>query len=388
MSSNIEAFVKTFSRRNRSTANQASTASLPPMTGVNVGTGSQIMRVDQAQVVTPTPMMEAASDVPVRHSEVRPASADPNAADHVGQQQRVVSLQHTHTAYASTTIDPAQVTLAKTAAPNVVQPFGLPAHTQQPPAKERFDFGTAGPPSPHQHRPNSSSPHQTTQHPSAAAPGKIRKVEPFQAVWEVDVFDVPACVADLFFDGKRYQQIGERMSDAVKSGLQSVLITSSQSGEGRSSVAIGIAMAAAASGIRVALVDADTQSPTLADDLRLELQYGWVDTIRGGLPIKEIAVHAVEDGVTLIPLMTPIGQTAATAFEVKQLIEALKNKFDLLVVDGPSSESSALIQIATTVDSAVLVRDVTKTDVSTISELSSQLLDAGIQGVGVVDNFV
>ena len=212
-------------------------------------------------------------------------------------------------------------------------------------------------------------------------------LKPFQAVWEVDVLDVPTTVADLFFEGRLFQQIAERMSDAIDSGLNSVIVTSAQPGEGRSSVAIGLAMAAAAAGKRVALVDANLELPKLADELRLELQYGWVDTIRAGLPIKEVAVHAVEDGVTLIPLMPPKGKNAATGYEVVQLVDLLKDKFELIILDGPTSQSSQIHQCASAVDSAIIVRDMTRTDTLAINEFSYRLRESGIQGVGVVENF-
>ena len=210
---------------------------------------------------------------------------------------------------------------------------------------------------------------------------------PFQAVWEVDVLDVPTTVADLFFEGTLFQQIAERISEAVESGLNSVIVTSTKAGEGRSSVAVGLAMAAAASGIRVALVDANADQPTLADELGLELQYGWVDTIRAGLPIKEVAVHAVEDGVTLIPLMPPAGENAATGYEVVQLVELLKDKFELVILDGPTSQSVQIHQCASAVDSAIIVRDMTRTDSVAINEFSYRLRESGVQGVGVVENF-
>ena len=210
---------------------------------------------------------------------------------------------------------------------------------------------------------------------------------PFQAVWEVDVLDVPTTVADLFFEGTLFQQIAERISEAVESGLNSVIVTSTKAGEGRSSVAVGLAMAAAASGIRVALVDANADQPTLADELGLELQYGWVDTIRAGLPIKEVAVHAVEDGVTLIPLMPPAGKNAATGYEVVQLVELLKDKFELVILDGPTSQSVQIHQCASAVDSAIIVRDMTRTDSVAINEFSYRLRESGVQGVGVVENF-
>jgi len=210
---------------------------------------------------------------------------------------------------------------------------------------------------------------------------------PFHAVWEVDVFDVPSCVADLFFEGKLFQQISERMSEAVGSGLKSMLVTSTKPGEGRSSTAIGLAMAAAAAGIRVALVDADAESPTLANDLCLDLQFGWVDTIRGGLPIKEVAVNAIEDGVTLIPLMPPHGPTAATTEEIIRLIELVTDKFELVIIDGPSGKSPSIRQCAAAVDTAVVVRDVTRTDTAAINEFSYRLREFGVRGVGVVENF-
>ena len=177
------------------------------------------------------------------------------------------------------------------------------------------------------------------------------------------------------------------MSDAIDSGLNSVIVTSAQPGEGRSSVAIGLAMAAAAAGKRVALVDANLELPKLADELRLELQYGWVDTIRAGLPIKEVAVHAVEDGVTLIPLMPPKGKNAATGYEVVQLVDLLKDKFELIILDGPTSQSSQIHQCVSAVDSAIIVRDMTRTDTLAINEFSYRLRESGIQGVGVVENF-
>jgi Mrp family chromosome partitioning ATPase len=120
----------------------------------------------------------------------------------------------------------------------------------------------------------------------------------------------------------------------------------------------------------------------------LDLQYGWVDSIRGGLPIKEVAVHAVEDGLTLIPLMPPQGQTAATAFEVVQLIGLLKNKFELIIIDGPTGRSPNIHQCASMVDSAIIVRDVTRTDTLSLNELTHRLRESGVQGIGVVENYV
>lgn len=270
----------------------------------------------------------------------------------------------------------------------IENPFAAAAlgGAEMSPDSQRFDTASAA----GQESNQSSSSCEQVAEAASVHPDQVNQqggLKPFQAVWEVDVLDVPTTVADLFFEGSLFQQIAERISDAIESGLNSVIITSTKTGEGRSSVAIGLAMAAAAAGKRVALVDANIEQPDLANELRLELQYGWVDTIRAGLPIKEVAVHAVEDGVTLIPLMPPKGKNAATGYEVVQLVDRLKDKFELIILDGPTSQSTQIHQCASAVDSAIIVRDMTRTDTLSINEFSYRLRESGVQGVGVVENF-
>ncbi len=387
MSSFDQAFVKAFARRNRSavtesrqTQRQSKQAGSAPTINPIDEPGSlkvdrsvansaqvwidpiedQIARADSADPAVPKPHLDPVSDPVTTHRSTM-------------DEQTASSLQHIHTAYATAHCrrdcrsDSTNASSRSRASESRSIECDPPQDVQQP-APIGVPNARIDPPSA-----RVNEPHTFT---------------PIQAVWEVDVFDVPATVADLFFEGSLFQQIAERMSDAVSSGLNSILVTSTKAGEGRSSVAIGLAMAAAAAGIRVALVDADTEDPTLADDLRLDLEYGWVDTVRGGLPIKEVAVHAVEDGVTLIPLMPPHGRTAATAFEVVQLAELLKNKFELVVIDGPAGNSPNIHQCASVVDSAVIVRDASRTDTLAINEFSYRLRESGVQGVGIVENFV
>ncbi len=217
-----------------------------------------------------------------------------------------------------------------------------------------------------------------------AAPAVAARLK---AAWEVDQFDVSSNVAKLFFDGELFQMVAEQMLGAVQTGLDSVLVTSVHPEEGRSTVATGVAMAAAAAGIRVALVDADLVTPTLVDELSLDVEYGWLDALRSGMSLGEIAVHAIEDHVTLFPLFPsePAGQ--ATTAEIAMLIQTLKENFDLVIIDGPLGNTPVARSIASLVESAMIVRDIENTTNEEINALSNQLLESGIQGIGVVDNF-
>ena len=95
----------------------------------------------------------------------------------------------------------------------------------------------------------------------------------------------------------------------------------------------------------------------------------------------------VEDGVTLIPLLPPHGQTVATPAELLGMLARLKNKFELVIIDGPSGSSSALDACASAVDSAIVVRDVTRTDSLSLARFSHRVGRSGVRGMGVVENF-
>ena len=105
------------------------------------------------------------------------------------------------------------------------------------------------------------------------------------------------------------------------------------------------------------------------------------------MPIAEVAVYAVEDGVTLIPLMPPNGPTAATATELVQLLDVLRNKFELVIIDGPTSNESTIGSCASAVDAAIIVRNLSRTDARQVNDFSYRLREAGVKGVGIVENF-
>ncbi|QEG02541.1 Tyrosine-protein kinase YwqD [Stieleria maiorica] len=208
------------------------------------------------------------------------------------------------------------------------------------------------------------------------------------ATWEVDAFDLPSTVAELFFDEAFFRSIAEHLGQSVREGLRSVLVTSLSAGEGRSTVAIGTAIAAAATGIRVALIDIDLHTPSQADLLRLEVEADWVTAIRQGTRIEDAAIASIEDGVTLLPLVLSQHRgMPITATEIDRLLEQLDGCFDLLLFDGPVAAAWATPQIASAVDSSLIVRDARTTSKHAVATAAVKLRRQGVQGIGVVDNF-
>ncbi len=428
MSSIDQAFVKAFSRRSRTASPETvvpqEPVSVPEETVAESVSSTEAQPVQDPGSLKVDPSVAQSASVWVDPIESEIARADspdsqvpkphivsgnaPISASVSSQQttldQRIESLQHIHTAYAVATFtdDPAVGTGLPVVVDDPAEPpqDGPLVQTRIDPPAPRF----VPEPSDHAEESSAEGEGNAAEEVSVAdndaidaeasiEPGKAEvfvapTLEPFRASWEVDVFDVPNTVADLFFEGRLFQQIAERMVDVVGAGLKSMLVTSIHGGEGRTSVAIGIAMAAAAAGTRVALVDGDTAAPSLAEELRLDLQHSWLDTVRGGVPLKEIAVHAVEDGLTLIPLLRPSHQSAvASPYETAQLMELLKDRFELIIMDGGHGTSQSACKCAAEFDSVVIVRDTARTGASAVNEFSEQLQAAGVQGIGIVENF-
>lgn len=244
------------------------------------------------------------------------------------------------------------------------------------------------------------------------APALASSPERFVPVWEVDRFEFSSTVTALFSDPALVQSIGHPLDRAVNEGLQTLLITGDRTGVGQTSVATGIAISAAAAGLRVALVDATTAASgdrgALADALNLEVQQGWPETLRQGQTVAESAVHSIEDLLTVIPQATPRRAAAPTAEEFQRLIAPLREAFDLVVIDGPCCREPAFKSFTGTalpishaplvtraavsqrqrpVDAVILVQDIRDADQVLAKQVMQSLRFHGITGLGLVENF-
>ncbi|MCC9599635.1 hypothetical protein LOC67_03605 [Stieleria sp. JC731] len=233
--------------------------------------------------------------------------------------------------------------------------------------------------------------YQATTPPVSPAPEStnVRSNRWNGAAWEVDAFSIPRHVAETFFDENFFRSIADHLGQSVRAGLRSVLVTSLCSGEGRSTTTLGTAIAAAATGLSVAIVDVDLDAPGQAEQVRLDVESDWVTAVRQGQPLESIAIASIEDGVTLLPLLySDEGSLPATSLDLDRLIDQLHRCFDLVLFDGPCVNNWATARLASAVDSCLIVRDARTTDKKQISFAAASLKRQGVQGIGVVDNFV
>ncbi|MEM9365138.1 MAG: division plane positioning ATPase MipZ [Planctomycetota bacterium] len=201
--------------------------------------------------------------------------------------------------------------------------------------------------------------------------------------WEVELFQLSETIERLFFETDVMGPLANRLGEAVARGLSTIAVTSSRAGEGRSTLAIGMALSIASAGKRVALVDADHEHVGLADQLGLDIENGWDFFFDEAMPLPEAAVYSSGDNVTLFPISNEADATTVDVIRLESLLSQLVDEYDVIVVDLPADQSA----LASLCDTAMIVRDVTNTTETEVETYASQLRRKGCTGVGIVENF-
>lgn len=118
---------------------------------------------------------------------------------------------------------------------------------------------------------------------------------------------------------------------------QSVVVTSTTPGEGKSSTALNLALVLARNGARVALVDADLRRPTIGTYLGLESRVGLSTVLTHQVELED----AMQDVGTLPLRVLTSGRVPPNPSELlgspqmAELIRDLERDYDYVIVDAP-----------------------------------------------------
>jgi capsular exopolysaccharide synthesis family protein len=119
--------------------------------------------------------------------------------------------------------------------------------------------------------------------------------------------------------------------------LRVLSITSALPGEGKSYLAYNLALAFAATGLKVLLIDADLRRPRLHALFRVPREDGLADLLAGQKSFEEALVaHPVEPNLTLIPAgrNSPLASELLGSGDIEKVIETARQRFDLVLVDN------------------------------------------------------
>lgn len=218
------------------------------------------------------------------------------------------------------------------------------------------------------------------------------RVRIFNPLWEVDHLEWPrVCVELLNTIDSKTTDVAKNLLSACQDGLQVLAVTSPQSGAGTSTVACCLAMIAGRHGLNIALVDGNMENPSLCYQTNLELEVDWHEALARKLPLEEIAVHSVDDQVTLVPLLARLSAPQLNEQNMAKMLSELSQSFDLVVVDlGHMASSRNLVTSLGdlgAINAVVAVVDRRNNSADAIESCLRQIRQTGIASIGLVENF-
>jgi capsular exopolysaccharide synthesis family protein len=181
--------------------------------------------------------------------------------------------------------------------------------------------------------------------------------------------------------------------------IRSLLLTSVESGEGKTTIALHLARSWAETGHRVLLIEADLRSHSLARDFLLPTQDGLGTLLLGHGPLEDacrelpVTNDHTPDGVTGSVHCIPAGPAVAnplallTSDRMRKALREAEERFDAVIVDSPPAGLVAdAIPLLRMVGGVLVVTKLGRLRRRRLEQLRMQLELSGAHVLGVVLN--
>ena len=167
-------------------------------------------------------------------------------------------------------------------------------------------------------------------------------------------------------------------------------VTSANRGDGKSSVAVNLAISFAQIGKKVVIIDCDMRLPTVALKIGIEPKPGLSNFLVGSNNIEELLIRRVQDkGIDVLPAgnIPPDPTKLLESQQMNDLIDVLKNHYDYIIIDlPPLMPVSDAVILAKYIDGYLIVVRHEKSEFAKISDTLHQLEFAGAKIIGFVYN--
>jgi polysaccharide biosynthesis transport protein len=194
----------------------------------------------------------------------------------------------------------------------------------------------------------------------------------------------------IFVESFRSVYKNIRLSTSANPPIRSLTISSAEPGDGKTTIAVNLAQAAAVMGQRVLLVDADLRHPQVHRQMNVPNNYGLSDVLTGRVNVKDaIQQSSIRENLVVLTA----GQTLVDPLELlssgkmQALMERFQMVFDLVIYDTPpllGLADSGLI--ASQTNGLVLVARMGKTRRTALSQTLEELKISSTNVLGLVAN--
>lgn len=177
----------------------------------------------------------------------------------------------------------------------------------------------------------------------------------------------------------------------VDSGVARIAISSSVSGEGKTTTAINLAIAMAEDGNRVLLLDGDLRNPSIARILGMSESVGFTDMLRGSAVPADVVQTTNFDRLDFLGVgsIAPNPAELLGSNRASEIAESFLSDYDYVIVDtSPVLPVTDALLVSQWVDGVLLVVRQGVTKRSDLSRSSAELGRVGARILGVVVNCV
>lgn len=179
------------------------------------------------------------------------------------------------------------------------------------------------------------------------------------------------------------------VQSGVGAGPRTMLVTSSQPGDGKTTTAVNTAISLAQLGASVLIIDCDLRTPKVHTLLGVDHSPGLSECLEGNLGLDDAIQRLQIPNLSLLPSGSiPVNPAELiSSNRMKSLLRGLGRRYDYILLDSPPliNLADALI-LSTCVDGVILVVYGGKTTCEAASRAREELENVGANILGVVVN--
>ncbi|MCP8967845.1 CpsD/CapB family tyrosine-protein kinase [Ectobacillus sp. SYSU M60031] len=176
---------------------------------------------------------------------------------------------------------------------------------------------------------------------------------------------------------------------AVGASLRSVVVTSANPAEGKTTTTANLAVVFAQQGQRVLLVDADLRKPALHTVLKEKNLQGLTSVLAGQKTLQACIRKTAADNLSFLP-SGPVPPNPAEMLgspKMKDILQELQEKFDLIIFDTPPALAVTDAQVLANIcDGSILVVRSGQTDRESAQKATALLQSTSARLLGGILN--